>query len=1563
MTCNKETCPDFTPNGRGPAQSGTGVKLTKEMFPKRDTSAINVPSWDRDCVMYYYEDLCESPTSLFAGGGETTTTDPETGQSTTTASDQDQFDSVATTGSNSGKLYKSLQGEGTWWENRCPVYFTPKGAYASPLSTTPFKYRYWDHYPSELSFEPGYSDSVFLYLWDTKEHLTGLPCYAICWTLSIMPGTSGGSSYNTYRYVPIKTHYYCDQTPDESYVTYSTEDGKLTEPDEKDENPLIHTVGTRDNAILFRLLGETTPNFADVRMRLVGDIKKTDFGGLGPWQKMLTRDNGSTGAFLYTEIGSFNSPAERLLSSSSTSNVYNVSAQIRNGSNQVVATIDLTITPTNGKGDSNRPDAQVRVNSITKGSVLPESGKNYDINVQRQNKPPGDLVYIGQIQFTNIFDSDSGLILGNEYFFFARPASESTTDANNYRRAVQDVPVVCGLGSTVWGSSFSGVNSVEQIFRFDGSSAISGGTTGSGLSIKIRLEKISDEDGASDTRLTLLYVINAGDGKYVQGQVFPIRFTRNGNTYTAGYLRLGQPADVNAGASRGVPSGFRLSESKIKGGVFAVSHSSWTSWANQYAVWCNDSQNNLSGRPIEIIHSSIQLTAGTHSIEFGIDDIGQVRIYNTETGNLIHDTGTHTGGVPTGGSTYTSSFNLTTNQSVDIFVNIQNNPGASWSTNPAGWAITLTKNSQIVWSTRDAANGINVGDAYRGKNLNDTPYKPGWDGAEGITYLSPQGDAVWRVKDTVVYKDYSFPGGLKIRMKIQSIWNADTESYNTAWRINKILSFGSGYGSTDTSRYDENQTLWGDQEVFYLYYPSEDTPKNERISISLMVSETTDRQVIVNTQDAIVRPDDTVNGWTIDKISTLDDEFNVRYAKISGGINDFIKDTIYTVSSGQQIKVLAGFGIKDRAALFGKYEFAKKQIQYGTAYTSDGVPFEPELIKPQVMGIVNNGRIVGAQILKRGFGLSNRNIERVRLVVDPPPTEFNHTLYNQLIPQGIDVVDAIERCTGTGRRAEVEPVISNGKLVNVIIRDGGSGYSADSPPKISVPYIARNKITVVQEASTTSKSEPDNQLLLSKSPAYKNFNLNQYNEDQQINYNEVAVSETVPDILNMELSKEQIKYEYPENYMDPKWSDQFNTTNRKEYKFTEDVQKQYNEEQRTALFDAASFVRKTNSTSNVGQLNVNTDINNTLTPEQIQLANSGVSVNTDTPSVPDGLPTGVSSELISGTSAVNQIEKAAAAKSSSSQLGPDGNMDHYSKQFREFLATPVERKLPEEDNTSNNAALDNSQNIVLQTDSLANSVISRETPQEVANKSRSSLNRGFDQNILNQINSDYRTSIDKIPYPKTPQERNFSLNATTIRSVEGGFYKLPCSTNKIKYMIQNFCPDPREFTWINVRLGVRINPDSINPDIGKCTRCLLDNPTYVSRLSTIQSKDPGANIADAFCDINYPISSIFGSFLGYTPYAKSYLWGRTIYGANDDVIVENIRSWEISGNLQILHDLTQETKTFVDAVNKYGNPYDYFCDRNYGDLGEDIKFDETSVSINEDNEVPDQLADTSITNI
>ena len=1582
MTCNKDTCPDYTPNGRALPRYSSGVRMTREVYPERNTKEINVPSWDRDCVMYNYQDLCQSPTSLFFGGGETTTTDPETGTTTTTAADQDQFDSVSLIGSNVGKFYKSLSDEGNWWENRCPIYTVGRGAYSTPIGVSPFKYRYWDHVPSELSFEPNYSDSPFLYLFDTKEHMSGMPCHAICWTLVIFPGTSGGgASYNTYRYTPIKKPYFCDQTPDESYISYSTEDGKLTGPDEKDENPLIHSVGTRDTAIVFRFGAGCGTNFADVSLRLIGLKNRRNFRRLGRWQKALSRLGGSTDQWVFTEAGSLDS--FDILTSKDPNHRYTTDVEVREtGTNALIATVNITARPSKSKNNTDFNDAEIRVNSLTVGTVESDPDVEYDFRIPRQANP-SDKRYIGKIRFTNAIafsGGDCSQNIDSAYSLFVGGSGDSTSNQNNYiavdlsgkgsRGRGRGVGIVNKLGTGIWGPGNSGRTVSTRTFKFDGSQAIHGGTTGKKLKVKIRMEKFSDEDGASDTRISILKIIKPGYG-YVDGQVFPIQFTANGTQYTVGYFRIGG-INGSGGVSAdpgplemGVPTGFRLAEPKLIGGVYAVSHSTWTSWANQYAVWTNNRQENLTGRSLEVNHHGITLPAGTYQVELGFDDSGILEIRDSEESTLYYSSGNFVGGIPSGSPTiHTGSFTLTQSKTVDIFVDVANAfIGDSWETNPGAWALVLKNNGNIVWTTRTAINGVNVGDAYRGMLLDETPFVNSWDGSSGEVFLSPQGNNVWQSKNTVVYKDYSFPGGLKVRMKISAVYNTNTNTFNTAWQLDQVLSYGSGYGAAGRSNFSEDNTVWGDQDVFYLYYPSTDTPKENRIGIALMISETQDLLLAPNIDTNSLPNGSTVNGWTVEGVQVFDENFNVAYAKLSGGSNDFTKDTVYTASNGQNLKVLAGFGVKDRAALFGKYEFTKKQVQYGTAFITEGVPFEPELIKPQVSAIINNGRVVGAQILKRGTGLSNRNIEPVRLVVDPPPTEFNHALYNQLILQGVDVVAAIERCTGPGKQAQVDAVISGGKLTNVIIRNGGSGYSADSPPKISVPYIVRKQNTVVQQASNTQSQEPDNQILLSASPVYKNFNLSEYNSDQQINYNEVLVSQSLPDIMNMELSGAKIKYEYDENYMDPNWSDQFNTTNRKEYKFTQDTQNQYNKYQNDAKVDSENFINKTKSSNTVDNLNINQEINRELSQEQRQIANTAAPSTSPIPNTPDNLPVGTASNIVSQLSIANTVEKQTAALSSTSQLGPDGNLDHYTNQFRQFLAKPVERTLPTDDTVSNTAVLDTSENILNRSNSFANSVISRESSQEVENRSRSSLSRGFDQNILNQINSEYRTAIDKIPFPKTPDERKYELNATTIRTAKGGFYKLPCATNKVKYMMQNFCPDPREFTWINIRLGVRINPDPINPDIGKCTRCLLDDPVYASRLTTIQSKDPNANIADAFCDIAYPISSIFGDFIGYVPYTKSYLWGRAIYGQNDDAIVEGIRSWEISGNLQILHDLTQETKTFVDAVNKYGNPYNFICGRSYGDLGENVKFDETQASVDEDLEVPDQLADTSIDNV
>jgi hypothetical protein len=1523
--------------------------------------------------MYPYEDLCQSPNTLFEGGGSTTTTDPETGETTTSFLDEDQFDDVVRTGGTAGKFYKSLSTAGKWWENRCPDYFRSGGSYSPSLTVSPFKTRYWEHAPSELSFEPNYSDSPFLYLFDTKEHLSGLPCHAICWTLVIIP--SSETRGTTYTYTPIKTPYYCDQTPDETYISYSTEDGKTTGPGEKDDDPLIHAVGTRDTGIVFRFSTNCGTAFGDASLRLIGLKKKKNFRRLGRWQRAFNRTSGSTDQWVFTEAGSLDN--YDILSSKNPDHRYTTDVQVKEpGTNNLVGTVNITIRPTKSKGDTDYNDAEIRINSLSVGSVEADPDIEYDFRIPREPNP-SDIRNIGKIRFTNLiaFSGDyCSQDIESAYSLFVGSTDDNPADENNYvavdlfggRGRGRGVGIVNKIGASIWAPGNSGRTSITRTFSFNGSQAIHGGNSGRKLKVKIRMEKFTDEDGESDTMITILGIRKIGYG-YTNGQVFPITFTSNGTQYTAGYFRIGGVrgsgglTSNSSALEMGVPVGFRIAEPKIIGGVYAVSHSSWTSWGNSYAVWCNNKQENLSGRHLEINHHGITLSAGTYQVELGFDDSGKVEILDSETNTVYYTSGNHTGGIPNGSSILTGSFTLSGTKTVDIFVDVENAfIGNEWETNPAGWGVVLKRNGSIVWTTRNAINGVNVGDAYRGMPFEETPYVNSWDGSSGQVFLSAQGNNIWQSKDTVVYKDYSFPGGLKLRMKITAIFDSDTSTFKTAWQIDRVLAFGSGYGAAGRTNFSDDGIVFGDQDVFYLYYPSVDTPKENRIGISLMISETQDTLLATTITQNSLPNGSTVNGWTVEGVQFFDEDFNVAYAKLGGNGSNFTKDTTYTSSNGQNIKVLAGYGIKDRAALFGKYEFTEKEIQYGTAFVSAGVPFEPELIKPQVVAVINNGRVVGAQILKPGRGLSNRNIEPVRLVVDPPLTQFNHELYNQLILQGEDVVKAVKRCTGTGTMAEVEPIISAGRLVNVIIRNGGSGYSQDSPPKISVPYIVKKEITIAQQKTSTAESEKDNQSLINLSPAYAKYNVSTYNNLQQVNYNEVVVSRSVPDIIEMQLSKDMIRYEYPENYMDPNWSDQFNTKNRREYKFTPDVQETYDQLLSKSSNDSKTFIRKSTGTvGNIGGFNLNQEISIQLTPQQRQIASSGAPAGSPVTEPPDNLPAGLSSGAqLQFNQSVN-IEKNFLSKTNSTQFGRDGNLDHYSVQFRDFLDAPVERKIPEEDFQNNSATLSNSEDVILSANSFANSVSLGAGGTVSSNRSLSSLRRGFDQNLLNNINEDYKVTIDKIPYPKTPEERQYQLNATIIRSVKGGFYNLPCATGKTKYLLQNFCPDPREHTWINVRLGVRINPDPID-NIGKCTRCLLDNPTLVNTLNQLKSKDPNADISDAFCHVTYPLSSIYGSFLGYTPYTKSYLWSRSIYGTNDNAIVEGIRSWEISGNLEILHDLTQETKTFVDAVNKYGNPYDFLCGRSYGDLGENFKYDEAGSSEEEDLDVPDQLADTTI---
>jgi hypothetical protein len=79
MPCNQDTCSKYSPQNN----SKLGVQLEKGIYPyPAGARRINAPSWDRDRIMYDFEDVCSSivPSSRYSTSSlTTTTTDPKTG--------------------------------------------------------------------------------------------------------------------------------------------------------------------------------------------------------------------------------------------------------------------------------------------------------------------------------------------------------------------------------------------------------------------------------------------------------------------------------------------------------------------------------------------------------------------------------------------------------------------------------------------------------------------------------------------------------------------------------------------------------------------------------------------------------------------------------------------------------------------------------------------------------------------------------------------------------------------------------------------------------------------------------------------------------------------------------------------------------------------------------------------------------------------------------------------------------------------------------------------------------------------------------------------------------------------------------------------------------------------------------------------------------------------------------------------------------------------------------------------------------------------------------------------
>ena len=810
--------------------------------------------------------------------------------------------------------------------------------------------------------------------------------------------------------------------------------------------------------------------------------------------------------------------------------------------------------------------------------------------------------------------------------------------------------------------------------------------------------------------------------------------------------------------------------------------------------------------------------------------------------------------------------------------------------------------------------------ASSGTNLSDMGFYNVWSANTSSTYMSSQG-SFWKSRDTNVVQDYALPNGTILRMKISGYWDDDDEQYYTRWKIQNIIRYGSDYVVGDGEVYTG-------QDTYYLYYPS--PTAEDRVGVALMVSGAGDSEWSEGTNKII--PGETINGWKVTDVKHSDDEFNVHVAYITDGTDDFEKDTSYTSSGGVSVNVKAGWGIKDRAAIIGTYEFQRKEIVYVTAEANLDVPQEDlDVVKPSLQAIVQNGKVTGVQILKPGKNLTDPLIEPIKIAIEPPPGYIDKNKYLQFIEDGDDPEIAYEKARGVGTKAYAEPVFTGGELSSIKILNSGSGYSMTKPPLTTVPYIARKFVTTVVPKSSATKEELGAMELFKSSEAFRLISKHPYS------YDKYTIDERNPTLYQSPV--EDISGEF---------------TGKSKF----DITKAKKENIKKTGYTVSDYIQQQETVYSEKQT--------------IQLKGS------------------IKTILKQKDSQIYVRPKSGFTKESAQAFLPPAHPDHVSSKNKDYqsLLTNISKQTNTNaayyksfsDNQKSLISSNTFQNDVEPSDSFSQSFINS---ARLINLSVSNLDDGqyygrefrkfyrqygfvsgesdkkF-QTTLNQIDAEYEKNINSLWQMDEDANRTIIYDGAAVKVVNYGFFNLPCADRNRKYLIQNFCPDPRKNTFMRVHLGVKVagkNLETEGDEKGPCTQCLLNDSALMSLYEDLKDAHGASNVdlADAFCQLYFTPSFYSGQEDGQQygipygtyslPYSPTYFGG---YGRSyvktqfaQQYVYEGCRDYEFSGDLEILHDRLLETLTFAEAINRYGNPYESLCNRYYEDA---ISIDEPNLN-------------------
>jgi len=269
---------------------------------------------------------------------------------------------------------------------------------------------------------------------------------------------------------------------------------------------------------------------------------------------------------------------------------------------------------------------------------------------------------------------------------------------------------------------------------------------------------------------------------------------------------------------------------------------------------------------------------------------------------------------------------------------------------------------------------------------------------------------------------------------------------------------------------------------------------------------------------------ETINGWIATEVRYFGNEQKCGFIELgekdaeTGAGNKFSYQQSLTAADGATAIVLAGYGIRDKCAFWGVYEFPKKVVYERVDINPEALVAQRTLDEAVMEAVINEeGELADVNILNAGTGY---NIENVQISVSSPGVLESFSggdMASEMMNQVNLQEDALSELDGQGYEAEkfrnrdlqmhnaldkgrntlsksskktkkrvvynrgkaeiqkqatveVTSIDKQGAITGVQITDPGSGYNNDEPPYIAV--VIPEKVTRALEGQDTSKMNP-----------------------------------------------------------------------------------------------------------------------------------------------------------------------------------------------------------------------------------------------------------------------------------------------------------------------------------------------------------------------------------------------------------------------------------------------------------------------------------------------------------